>query len=144
MSSWAIYFKRWINLLSQVSLSIHIHGHTCPFWGGYGPDNLQKVSVKVMPLTDSCRLVCLQWCHLLVKDIWQLSLPTLAVPFVSLASPGLFNLLPCVLMYTILFILSFLEPTGHVFFSCFFLVSLPPENFQKTLIIKLVGRNTAI
>lgn len=60
MSGGDIYFKMWINLLSQVSLSIHIHGHACLLLEGYGPDNLQKVSVKVMPLSDSCRLVCLQ------------------------------------------------------------------------------------
>ena len=60
MSVGDIYFKMWINLLSQVSLSIHIHGHACLLLDGYSPDNLQKVSAKVMPLSDSCRLVCLQ------------------------------------------------------------------------------------
>lgn len=35
-----IYFKIWINLLSQVSLLICIHGHACLLLGGFSPDNL--------------------------------------------------------------------------------------------------------
>ena len=44
MSVRDVYFKMWINLSSQVSLPIHIHGQACPcpLLGGCSPGNLQR------------------------------------------------------------------------------------------------------